>query len=730
MRCLCQGLNMALKKLAFKPGINRDITNYSNEGGWFACDKIRFRKGYPEKIGGWTVVNFDAYKGDARSLFSYKTTSGDEIVSVGTDQKFYLLTGTTLKDITPVRKTFESPDTDNCFDTTSGSTTVTVNINSHGASDGDYVTFSGATAVGGIPASDLNKEFQCENVTGNAFEITVDTAATSTVTGGGGTGITATFQISIGVSNLGAGYGWGAGTWSRGTWGSGADTPVLFPERLIFVDQFNNDLIWNVQDDTIYYWEYDSAFSNISVPLNTLTGSRAVPTQVGKTMFTSSGHLLALACTEYYRDTTAGSSISTITNSGTTATITTASTHGLEVLDWVEFSGQTPVAYQGEYQVTEVPSTTTFKVVLLQNPGGSASVVGTYDSINYTVGAPYDPLLIRFANVDADTGPNPEEWKPEVTNTAGFLRVKGGSIIVTGFNTRQETLVFTDTSLNSLQFLGTSEVFGLQDISDNINIAGPNVVAEANNVVYWMGQDKFYAYDGRVNTLPCTLKQYVFDDINPAQSNIFFAGTNREFDEIIWFYCSAGSNTIDRYIIYNYQENLWYYGTLERTSWYDSQVLKFPLATNDGYVYKHEDGIDDGQPLGAEPEAIDAYIESADMAVEDGERFVLTKRVIPDINFTNSEQNNPVTGDPQTPTAIMTVGVRNFPGASVSTNDVEGNTLSRDVITSATIDQYTNQVFVRARGRQMNFKISSDTVGTQWELGSVRVDFRPDGRRG
>ena len=720
---------MALKKLTFKPGINRDITNYANEGGWWACDKIRFRKGYPEKIGGWTVINFDQYKGDARSLFSYKTTDGDEIVSVGTDQKFYVLTGTTLRDITPVRKTFESPDTDNCFDTTDGSTTVVVNINSHGASDGDYVTFSGATAVGGIPAGSLNKEFQCQNVLGNSFEITVDTAATSTATGGG-TAITATFQISIGFSNLTAGYGWGAGTWSRGAWGSGATTPVLFPERLIFVDQFNNDLIWNVQDDTIYYWDYDTAFSNVSVPLNSLSGSRAVPTQVGKTMFTSSGHLLALACTEYYRATTAGVAISSITNSGVTATITTSLSHGLEPLDWVEFSGQAPVAYQGEYQVVSVPSSTTFTVTLAENPGGSATTVGTYKSIDYTTGAEYDPLLIRWANVDADTGPNPEEWKPEATNTAGFLRVKGGSIIVTGFNTRQETLIFTDTSVNSLQFLGTSEVFGLQDISDNINIAGPNVVAEANNVVFWMGHDKFYAYDGRINTLPCTLKQYVFDDINTAQSEIFFAGTNREFDEIIWFYCSANSNTINRYVIYNYQENIWYYGQLNRTSWFDSQVLKFPLATNNGYIYKHEDGIDDGQPLGAAPQAIDAYIESADMTIEDGERFVLTKRVIPDVNFTKSEQTNPVTGDPQTPTAIMTVGVRNFPGASVSTDDVGGNTLSRDVVTSASIDQYTNQVFVRARGRQMNFKISSDSVGTQWELGAVRVDFRPDGRRG
>ena len=313
--------------------------------------------------------------------------------------------------------------------------------------------------------------------------------------------------------------------------------------------------------------------------------------------------------------------------------------------------------------------------------------------------------------------------KPTVTNNAGFLRVKGGSKVITAFNTRQETLIFTDTSLNSLQFLGTDEVFGLQSITDNINIAGPNVVAEANNIVMWMGHDQFLLYDGRVQTLPCTLKQYVFDDINLGQANLFFAGSNREFDEIIWFYCSNNAIDIDRYVIYNYQEQIWYYGTLNRTAWFDSQIINYPIAASNGYIYKHEDGINDGQPLNATPQPINAFIQSADMTIEDGERFVLTKRVIPDVNFTTSDSSS-------TPEVEMTVSVRNFPGATISTNDVAGNTLTRDIVTTASIDQYTNQVFVRARGRQMNFKIASNKVGTQWELGSVRVDFKPDGRRG
>jgi hypothetical protein len=721
---------MALKKLTFKPGIYRDNTNYANQGGWYDMDKVRFRSGFAEKIGGWQVVNFTPYAGQCCSLYNYQTTDGATITGLGTSEKYYVLVGTALYDITPVRvvyTTSTTPSTDNCFDTTDTSTTVTVTLTGHGANEGDYVTFAGAAAVGGVPDTELNTEHQIFNVTATTFDITVTTAATSTANGGG-TSITATFQIPIGYGGNTYGYGWGTGTWSRGTWGSASTNPILLPPRIIFQDQFNNDLIWNIQDGDIYYWDYDSAFSNISVPLNTLSGSRAVPEQVGKSMFASSGHLLALSCTEYGRATTAGAVISSITNSGTTATITTATAHGLDPLDWVEFSGQTPRAYQGEYQVVTTPTSTTFTVVLLQDPGGSASVEGTYVYIDYS--GNYDPLLIRWANVNSDIGPQPEEWKPEITNSAGFIRVKGGSFIVTGFNTRQETLIFTNTALNSLQFLGTSEVFSVQQISDNINIASSNVVAEANNVVLWMGHDKFYFYDGRVNTLPCSIRQYIFTDINIEQSSLFFAGTNREFSEVIWFYCSAASSTIDRYVIYNYQEQLWYYGTLNRTAWFDSQVVTSPLAASGGYIYEHEVGNDDGQPTGQAPLPISAFIQSSDMTIEDGENFILTKRVIPDVNFTNSDTNNSVTGATLVPEVEMTVGVRNFPGAANNTDNVAGNTLTRDVITTASINEYTNQVFVRARGRQMNFKIASNMVGVRWQIGAVRIDFRPDGRRG
>jgi len=718
---------MPLKKIIFQPGVNRDRTNYSSEGSWYSCDKIRFRQGYPEKIGGWTPINFTAYSGEASSIIQYGTTDDNEIIGIGTNEKNYVVLGTTLYDITPIRATFTTPDTDNCVATTDTSTTIVITITGHDGADNEYVTISGATAVGGVPAGEINAEHQISNVTSNTFEITVTTAATSTVASGGGTGITAVFQYPVGYATVTYGYGWGAGTYGRGTWGSGSTTPVDFPPRVIFQEKFNNDIIYNIKDGDIFYWDYTPTITNRAVKLNSLTNSRAVPEQVGKVIFASSGHLLALSCTEYQADYTAGANIISITRSGTTATVTTATSHNLSVNDWVVLAGQAPSAYQGEVQVASTPTGTTFTYVLPYDPGSDATTVGTYKVPDYL--GDYDPLLIRWSNVDPNIGPQPEEWKPEITNSAGFLRVKQGSGIVTGHRTRQEVLVWTDTALSTVQFLGTEEVFALQEISDSINILGPNVVAEANNIIFWMGSDKFFMYDGRVNTLPCTLKQYVFENMNKANGWLNFAGVNSEFNEVIWFYCSAASESIDSYVIFNYQDQIWYYGSLNRTAWANAGTIQFPLASANGYVYKHEDGHDNVTSPGATPTAIDAFIQSADMGIEDGDQFVLTKRVIPDVNFTASDTKSS-TGATLTPEVQVTVGVRNFPGAANSTTDVAGNTLTRDVVTTATIDQYTNQVYVRARGRQMNFKIASSDVGVQWQLGTTRIDFRPDGRRG
>ena len=645
---------MPLSKLLFKPGVNRDQTNYASEGGWFETQWVRFRSGFPEKMGGWAPKNFTAYNGTARSLFSWSTTDSSILLGVGTDTKMYVAAGTAIYDITPIRATFTSPATNNCISTTSGSTTVVFIIAGYGGITGDFVTISGVTGnPGGIPNAQINAEKQITSIDGTTFSITVTTAATSTSSSQGGTGITAAFQISVGYSTSTAGYGWGTGTWGRLGWGLGSTVPVFFPARLIFQDKFNNDLIFNIQGSNIYYWEYTSTFNARAVFLSAVSGAVAVPQEVGKILFAPSGHLLAFSCTNY-----------------------DASQSGPNYL-------------------------------------------GTFD-----------PLLIRWANVDADIGPDPLNWQPTLTNTAGYLRLSIGSRIVTALRTKQEILVWTDVSLSSLQFLGTSEVFGLQEVSSATTIFVANTVIGANNKIYWMGNDKFYIYSGRVDTLPCTLTRYVFTNLNRQQQGLFFAGQNAEFNEIIWFYCTAASSEIDRYVIYNYAENIWYFGDLERTAWIDTGVIDFPVATKDGYVYLHEYGINDGQPNNAAPLPITSYIQSADIDIEDGDKYMLIRRIIPDVNFNNSETANPVTGAPIVPEVLMTVGVRNFPGAASSTTNAEGETTAADVITStATIDQYTNQVFIRARGRQMNFKISSSDVGTQWQLGMPRVDARPDGLR-
>ena len=661
---------MALSKLVFKPGVNRDQTNYASEGGWYETQLVRFRSGFPEKFGGWTVTNITPYTDSARSVFSWSTTDGSNLIGIGTNSRVYVGSGTTLYDITPIFATYTTsttPDTDNCIGTTINSKTVTVTLIGHGATTGTYVAFSGIAGptIGGIPVTEMNTTVQITVIDSNTFTFQATTTATSTTTGQGGTGITAIVYMPAGFPITTAGYGWGTSTWSRLTWGSGSTVPIFQPARLIFMDKFNNDLIFNTQYDTvsttggeIYYWEYNTSISNDAVLLKSLSGAVAVPQKVTKILFTPQGFLLALGCTNY--DATAS----------------------------------------------------------------APDYLGTYD-----------PLLIRWSNVDPDIGPEPENWQPTTTNTAGFLRLQSGSRIVTAINTRQETLVFTNTSLTSIQFLGTAEVFGLQELSHNISIIGPNALVGSNNITYWMGRDRFYTYSGRVDTLPCTIRQYIFTDLNFTQSALIFAGVNNKFTEIIWFYPSANSNEIDRYAVFNYLENIWYYGQLERTAWIDSGVFNNPVglandANGNGWVYQHENGTNDGQPLGAPPLPINAYIQSADVDIDDGDKFMLIRRVIPDINFRGSDTNNEVTGAAIIPEADITVGVRNFPGAASSITNAEGQTTSDPIITAtATVDQYTNQVFIRARGRQMNFKIASDTVGTQWQLGMPRVDARPDGTR-
>jgi len=640
---------MSFIKLQFKPGVNRDQTDYSNEGGWYECDKIRFRSGYPEKIGGWTKASSSSFLGVCRQMWNWVTTFNDNLLAVGTNTKLYLETSAGLfNDITPLRPTnptYTSTNTDNCIYTTNGSNIVRVTLAvDPSAVAGNYVDISGATTVGGIPAAELNASqlIATAGTPANSFTFLTTTAATSTVSGGGGTGITVSFEINVGNAVTTAGYGWGAGTWGRDEWGLGtANAPIYQDQRDWWMDNFDNDLFVNIRNGPAYYW---TRGTNID-PANSLS-TRAITLQ---TYATNEGF--------------------------------SSSAVPVQVM-------QLLVSQQDRHLIA-------FGAV----PFGSTNVDD------------FDPMLIRWA--DQDT---PGDWTPSQTNTAGDLRVSRGSRIIRALPTRQEILVWTDTNLYTLQFLGTSDVFALQEYADNISVMSPRAMASASNITYWMGQDKFYAYTGRVETLPCTLRNHVFNNINLAQFAQVVCGTNEQWNEIWWFYPTADSGYNNAYVVYNYLERIWYYGTIDRTAWLDTPLRHYPQAANtasdatSGYLYNHEASID------ADGTAMDSYIQSSDFDLDDGDQFVLTRRILPDVSFGGS-----TAADPE---VTLQLRPRNFPGSSVRIDAAD----TQRVIES-TVGQYTEQVFIRARARQMAFKIRSQDLGVQWQLGAPRLDARPDGRR-
>lgn len=638
---------MTFIKLQFKPGVNRDQTDYSNEGGWWECDKIRFRSGYPEKLGGWQKSTPDAFQGVCRQMWNWITTYGGNLMALGTNQKLYIENGGYYNNITPLREvnpTLSSPDTDDCVYTTSGSTTVTITLAaSHGATTGDFVQISGVVGpVGGIPASALNSNFEVTVTSSTSFTIVVSSSATSTVSGGGGTAITIDFEISPGNAITTAGYGWGTGTWGREAWGLGSTEPVFLPQRDWWFDNFDNDLVCNIRNGPGYWW---------------IRGTTPDPATALATR--------AISLEQYATD-------------------------------------------EG-YDANAVPVKIMQLLVSQQDKHLIAFGAVPFGSTNE---ADFDPLLIRWA--DQDT---PGDWTPTATNTAGDLRVSRGSRIIRAMPTRQEILVWTDTHLYTLQFLGTTDVFSLQEYADNLSVASSRAMATAANITYWMGQDKFYAYTGRVETLPCTLRNHVFQNINTTQIDQVVCGTNEQWNEIWWFYPTADSDYNNAYVVYNHLEKIWYYGTMDRTAWLDTPLRTYPQAANtpldalsSGYVYSHEDGIN------ADDAPMVSYIQSSDFDIDDGEQFMLCRRVIPDIGFNGSTA--------EAPEVTMQIRARNFPGASLSNNPADGK-----LVVETSVDQYTDQVFIRARARQMAFKIQSENLGVQWQLGAPRLDARQDGRR-
>ena len=640
---------MPFIKLQFRPGVNRDQTDYSGEGGWYECDKIRFRSGFPEKIGGWMKATTNSFLGTCRQMWNWITTFSDNFLAVGTNVKLYIETsGGIFYDITPLRAnnpTYTGSNTNNSIYTTSGSNIVRVTlVVDPAAVVGNYVDISGATAVGGIPASELNASHLIATTgsPANSFTFVTTTTATSTVSGGGGTGITISFEIDTGYASATAGYGWGVGGWGRDAWGLGTSaTPIYLPQQDWWMDNIDNDLVANVRNGAPYYW----VRGGLTDPTTAL-GTRAISLQ--------------------------------------------------------------SYATSQAYDASAVPVKVMQLMVSQQDKHLIAFGAVPYGSTN---ASDFDPMLIRWASQDA-----PGDWTPTVLNSSGFLRVSRGSRIVRGLSTRQEILVWTDSNLYTLQFLGTTDVFGLQEYADNISVISPRCMASAANITYWMGQDKFYAYTGRVETLPCTLRDHVFNNINLNQSDQIVCGTNEQWNELWWFYPTADSDWNNAYVVFNYLDKVWYYGSLTRTAWLDTPLRHYPQAARtdqnatSGYIYNHEDGIDD------DGSAMVSYIQSNDFDIDEGEQFMLTRRMLPDIGFEDSTA--------QQPEIKLQIRPRNFPGSSYGTDPAD----TRRVIETS-VGVYTDQIFLRARARQMALKISSDTLGVQWQLGSPRLDARVDGKR-
>jgi uncharacterized protein YdeI (BOF family) len=620
---------MALTKLVFRPGINRETTAYANEGGWWDGNLVRFRAGKPESIGGWTQYTRTQMLGTARSLLTWVALDGTIYTGVGTNLKYYIIRGGNLNDITPLRETTAAGDV--TFAATDGSAVITVTDVDNGVFLNDFVTFSGADSLGGnITATILNAEHQVTRVIdADTYEITVSVAANSSDSGDGGAAVIGAYQINTGLDTSVYGTGWGAGFWSRGTWGSGSPTTIPGSQlRVWSQDNYGEDLVMCVHDGGIYYWDKSGGLTARAVALEDLAGAQAAPT-VAKTVIVSERdrHVIAFGC----------------------------------------------------------------------DPEGDPGV--------------QDPLTIRFSDQE-----NPAEWRALPTTTAGELRIGTGSEILGAVQTKQQIVVFTDTSVHAMQYIGDPFTFGIQEVSSSVSLASPNAMVAVGDIVFWMGKNEFYSYDGAVVQIPCDVKEYVFSGMNIEQQLKVYAGHSSSFSEVWWFYPSLNAEENDSYVVYNYEQRIWYYGTMPRTTWQDRNVLSFPIAASpDGYVYYHENGLNDGSVN--PPVALAPYIESSVIDMGDGDQFMFATRVIPDLTFRNSTN--------AAPTATLTIKARNFPGGAYFASDSDPVTKT----STLPVEQFTNELFVRLRGRSMSLRIESNQKDTAWRLGDPRLDLRTDGRK-
>ena len=707
---------MPLQKILFKPGVNRENTRYTTEGGWYECDKIRFRQGNPEMIGGWQRLSSATYNGVCRSLWNWVTLAGLNLLGVGTNTKFYIERGGAYNDITPIRAT-STINTDPFALT--ASTTVTVHDTAHGATTGSFVTFSGAVDIGSggtnVTAAVLNKEFQLSVINDNYYTIqisVVPNALALSGSPGGGSSVVAAYQLNAGPEIEVPLTGWGAGGWSSGTWGTGGSSAIAL--RLWSQNNYGQDLVFGPRTGGIYYWRASSGVTSRGVNLNTLGGTVAftdststlVPTVVTSTILYTAGAALQFS----------GSSLPTGITAGTTYYVfnVTGLTFGL--LDSTGAQISTSSAGTGAVSnIVDVPTVqNTFAV------SDASRFIIAFGCNDYGKSA-LDPMLIRWSSQD-----DIYNWTPDPTNQAGFTRLSHGSQIITYVQTRQEIVVITDASVYSLQYLGPPYVWASQLLGDNISIQGQNAAVVASGVVYWMGVDKFYMYDGRVQTLNCDLRRYVFQDINKSQAAQIFCSTNEGFNEVWWFYCSTNSNTIDKYVVYNYLEKVWYYGSMSRTAWLDSGLRDYPIAakytasSSTGNLLNHEQGLNDNTTGTAV--AINAYISSSEFDIGDGHNFGFVWRILPDLTF-ESALAAP-NGD--LPKVTMELYGLTNSGSGV-TSDASQPVQSSTAYNIT--EEFTGQIYTRFRGRQMIFKISSNQVNTTWQLGAPRIDIRPDGRR-
>lgn len=691
---------MPLTKLQYRPGIVSDVTSYSNEGGWNNSDKIRFNKGYPQKIGGWNKYSDNTYQGTARSLHNWIALDGSNYLGIGTELKYYIEESGNFNDITPIRATTSAGDL--TFDTTSGSTTVKVNDTDHGASLNDFVTISDAAASNGVPAADLNKEHQITKINSTSqYEIVVSTAATSTGTGAGGASTVGTYQLNVGLNTAVGGTGWGAGIWggqataaatttmndSGGI--SATDTSVTLTDA----SAFPSSGYINIGSEIIQY---------LSKSSNTLSNLNR-----GQFATTAAAHSDGVTVTDFTKGWGMPIGVTSLLELRTWShdnfgedLIINPRDGGLYYWDKTGSVSKRAVNVTSLSGATGVP--TVAKQVIVSDRDRHVIAFGA----NADGQVDQNPLLIRFSDQE-----DAVDWTPTATNTAGDLLLGSGSTFMQAVETKREILIWTDASLHSMRFIGPPFTFGVELLTANTNIMGPQAAIAVEDAAFWMGVDNFYVYAGQTQQLPCTVRDHVFDDFNLDQRDKVVAGINSTWGEIWWFYPSSDSTENNRYVIYNYVEKNWYHGSLTRTAWIDRGLRDFPIAAGGSYLYNHENGVDD------DGSAMTAFIESSPLDIADGDQFSFIRRLIPDVKFNGSTEPNP--------TLNFTLKARNFSGDDYAVSDTGATERTQ----TSPIQKHTQQLHLRLRGRSVVLRLESDELGATWKLGSPRIDIRPDGRR-